>query len=433
MKRKYKKWETAVCCILAVAVVAVSGFMGVQQFRPQERSLTIVDDTAMHVSQPDENEPLISASAATATEESEDGASNKMKIDAKSAILIDGSSGKVLFAQNEKKHLPPASVTKVMTLLLVLEACESGKIGLDDKVTVSENAASMGGSQMYMEPGEQHTVEELLKGVIMVSANDGCVALAEHLCGSVEEFVDAMNRRAKELGLADSHFVNTNGLPVANHYSCAYDIGMISMELMKHEVAHPWFTAWQEDIQVGLPGKESKFTLTNTNKLVRTYNGAIGVKTGFTEDAGYCLSGAAQRDSTRLIAVVLGSKTSDIRFAEMARLLDHGFANYETVQLAEAGEKIKKISIEKGEDTKLYAVTEEPVGVTVQKGADNRVKKEIEINKKIELPVKKGDAVGTMLVYEGKEKSAEYVLVSDRNVEQAGFLTTYIRMIKKLI
>jgi len=314
-----------------------------------------------------------------------------------------------------------------------MEACESGKISLDDQVTVSERAAGMGGSQMYMEEGEQHTVQELLKGVIMVSANDGCVALAEFVSGSVEDFVAAMNERAKELGLEDSHFVNTNGLPVADHYSCAYDIGMISMELMKFEFAREWFTAWQEDIQVGKEGKKSKFTLTNTNKLIRSYNGAIGVKTGFTDDAGYCLSGAAERNGTRLIAVVLGCESSDIRFKETTRLLDYGFANYETIKLAEKNQRLKKIRIEKGDNLQLFAVSAEDVGMTVKKGGADSVETELCIKKDLGLPIKKGDVVGTMEVYEGKNKVAEHELVADRDVQKADFVTTYIRMMKKLI
>lgn len=306
---KIKKHRRLAYLIGAFVLVAVMGFMGVDQFMPEERSLKIIDETA-----------LITSNSINTDNDIQE--KIKPAIDAKAAVLIDGASGKVLYAQNEKKHLPPASVTKVMTLLLVLEGCESGKISFDDKVTISERAAGMGGSQMYMEAGEQHTVKELIKGVIMVSANDGCVALAEHLSGSVEAFVDEMNNKAKMMGLKDSHFVNTNGLPVADHYSCAYDIGMISSELMKHDEAHNWFTIWQEDIKVGLPGKESKFTLINTNKLIKNYNGAIGIKTGFTQDAGYCLSGAAEREGTRLIAVVLGCKTSDIRFDETARLLN---------------------------------------------------------------------------------------------------------------
>lgn len=416
---KIKKRYKVICLSVSALLVAAIGFMGVDKFISKERSLKIIDDTAVTTSQ-----------QVTAESSGNDGI--KPRIDAKSAVLIDGNSGKVLYAQNEKKHLPPASVTKVMTLLLILESCESGKISFDDKVTISQRAAGMGGSQMYMEAGEQHTVEELLKGVIMVSANDGCVALAEHLSGSVESFVDEMNKKARSMGLNDSNFVNTNGLPVADHYSCAYDIGMITVELMKHEEAHQWFTNWQEDIKVGLPGKESKFTLTNTNKLIRNYNGAIGVKTGFTQDAGYCLSGAAERNGTRMISVVLGCETSDIRFEETARLLDHGFAKYETIKLADRGDRIRKIEIDKGEITSIYAVTPETIALTVKKGSSSKIKKKIVINKQIDLPVKKGEQVGKMIIKTGNV-SKEFVLVSDRDVRKVGFIKLYIRMLKELL
>ena len=206
MKKKRKVWEKVLCTAAAVAVLAGGGFLGVEKFHPQKRSLQIIGGDAQQTS--------AKAGAEGSQKASTEGG---MKIDAKAAVLIDGNSGRVLFAQNAKKHLPPASVTKVMTLLLLLDACDKGKIATNDKVTISENAASMGGSQMYLEPGEQHTVEELLKGVIMASANDGAVALAEHLSGSVEEFVDDMNAKAAEMGLKNSHFVNTNGLPVAKH------------------------------------------------------------------------------------------------------------------------------------------------------------------------------------------------------------------------
>ncbi len=434
MKKKSKRMENVLTGVLVAVLLIASGFMGIENFEPAVRHLTITDRS---MADEEVSESSAGLTAETGSEQGSGGGSDKsgqpMKIDAKSAVLIDGSSGRVLFAQNEKEHLPPASVTKVMTLLLVMEGCENGRISLDDKVTVSERAASMGGSQMYMEPGEQHTVEELIKGVIMVSANDGCVALSEHLCGSVESFVERMNERAQELGLRDSHFVNTNGLPVADHYSCAYDIGMISAELMKFENARPWFTAWQEDIEVGLPGKESSFTLTNTNKLIRSYSGAIGVKTGFTQDAGYCLSGAAQRDSTRLIGVVLGCESSKIRFAEMAKLLDHGFACYETVQFAEKGEKIRKIKAEKGDETRFYAVTECDAGITVEKGAKSQLSSKVKLDKGYKLPLKKGNRIGTLEILQGKEKVAEYDLVADRDVDRADFITTYIRLMKKLI
>lgn len=416
---KMKKRQMAICFSASILLIAAIGFMGVDKFVPKERTLKIIDENVVTTSQ-------------QVSVETNDSGEIRPSIDAKAAILIDGSSGKVLYAQNEKKHLPPASVTKVMTLLLILEGCESGKISLDDKVTISQRAADMGGSQMYMEPGEQHTVEELLKGVIMVSANDGCVALAEHLSGSVESFVDEMNNRAKSMGLKDSNFINTNGLPVADHYSCAYDIGMISMELMKHEEAHEWFTAWQEDIKVGLPGKESKFTLTNTNKLIKQYAGAMGVKTGFTQDAGYCLSGSAERNGTRLIGVVLGCETSEIRFDETARLLDYGFAKYETICLAEKGEKLKKIEIEKGEIKSLYAVPAERISYTIEKGNKSKIKKKIELNKDIKPPIKKGDKVGRIII-EGKEINEEHDLVADRNVKKAGFMKIYIRMLKEIL
>lgn len=423
MKKKLNRWQKGMCTLAALAVILAVGFMGIEKFSPKERSLNIVDEAAMTSKTVEVNEN---------GKENNGGEKNNLAINAKAAVLIDGSSGKVLYAENETKKLPPASVTKVMTLLLVLEGCETGKINLDDTVTISERAASMGGSQMYMEPGEQHTVEELIKGVIMVSANDGCVALAEHLSGSVESFVAEMNEKAKRMKLQNSNFVNTNGLPVAKHYSCAYDIGMITKELMKYENARKWFTTWQEDIKVGLPGKETKFTLTNTNKMVRTFNGAIGGKTGFTQDAGYCLALGAHRDATLLIGVVLGCESSDIRFKEMARLLDYGFASYEAVVIADKGDVVKKIEIEKGDRTFINAITEEQVGLTVEKGKGKNVKEKIEIKKDLKLPVKKGECIGKIILLEEGNKAAEYELVSDRKAEPADFITTYIRMMKKL-
>ena len=411
-----RKRKKILCAVMVMMLAAGSGFMGVRKFVTRDRSINVADGY----------EP-VSGTAETGSADS-----GRFSIDAKSAVLIDGSSGRVLYEKDPYKHLPPASVTKVMTLLLVMEACSSGKISLDDSVTVSERAAGMGGSQMYMEPGEQHTVRELLKGVIMVSANDGCVALAEYVSGSVEEFVDAMNSRAGKMGLENSHFVNTNGLPVADHYSCAYDIGMISRELIKYEEARKWFTTWQDTVKVGLPGKKHDFTLTNTNKLIRSYNGATGIKTGFTQDAGYCLSGSATRGQTSMIGVVLGCKTSKIRFAEMSKLLDYGFASYETVKIAKAGSRIRCIDVSKGEETSVYAVTKDDAGVTVKKGSAGKVKKKIYVEPSLTAPVKKGEKIGTITVYEGSKKAGEYALEADRSIAKAGFMTTYIRMIKKL-
>ncbi|MCI8630976.1 MAG: D-alanyl-D-alanine carboxypeptidase, partial [Firmicutes bacterium] len=359
-------------------------------------------------------------------------AANQMTVDAKSAVLIDAESGKVLFAQNENDELPPASVTKVMTMLLVLEAVDSGKISLDDTVTISERAASMGGSQMYMEPGEQHTMEEIMKGVAMVSANDGCVAAAEHLCGTVEIFVENMNKRASELGMKHTNFVNTNGLPASGHYSSAYDIALMSKELMKHMDGHTWFTTWQDNITVGLPGKQTEFGLTNTNKLIKQYPGALGIKTGYTSDAGYCLSGAATRDNTTLIAVVMGCKTTDIRLKEISKLLDYGFANYDTAIVAEKGQVMGEISLEKGNPEKINAVAAEKQTVLVGKGEAGIVSSQAIIWDTVKLPIEAGDQVGELAIFKGEEEILKVPLVAEESADKVGLIEIYRRMLLKL-
>ena len=393
-----------------IAALLFGGFMGIDQFQPQERSISIVNARV----EPSEKE-------------------TGMKVKAKAAVLMDAVSGEVLFAQNSHKKLPPASVTKVMTMLLILEGCDSGKIRLSDTVTISERAASMGGSQMYMEPGEQHTVEELLKGVAMVSANDGCVALAEHLAGSVEMFVEQMNKRAAELGMKDSHFVNTNGLPVANHYTSAYDIAVMSRALIAFPETAQWFTKWQDTIKVGLPGKEKEFGLTNTNKLIKQYPGAIGIKTGFTQDAGYCLSGAAERDGTRLIGVILGCTTSNIRFAEIKRLLDYGFSNYESVKIAEKGQVQKALKIEKGTPSKVDVIMEDDAAILVKKGNKNRIKTKIEMDGYIKLPLKRGQKLGELVVLQDGKEKERFPIVARDSAKKASIKELYIQMMKKLI
>lgn len=396
------------CCL--IAALLIGGFMGVDRFKPEERSISIVSARA----EPSERE-------------------TGLKLNAKAAVLVDAASGEVLFAQNAHKRLPPASVTKVMTMLLILEACEAGKISLKDTVTISERAASMGGSQMYMEPGEQHTVEELLMGVAMVSANDGCVALAEHLAGSIEMFVERMNQRAEELNMKDTNFVNTNGLPVANHYTSAYDIAVMSRQLLRFPETKEWFTKWQATIKVGLPGKEKEFGLTNTNRLIKQYSGAIGIKTGFTQDAGYCLSGAAERGGTRLIAVILGCKTSQIRFQEISKMFDYGFANYESVKIAEKGKTQKTISIEKGSPSKITAVLEEEQSVLVKKGNKGSIKTKIEIESSMRPPVKKGQELGELVVYQDGTEVGRFPMTAAESAEKASIKDLYIQMMRKII
>ncbi|MCI5687935.1 MAG: D-alanyl-D-alanine carboxypeptidase [Emergencia sp.] len=412
-----KRGKKALCLSFAVLLCAAGGILGVKYYsNPQE---PVVLETV--------SDSLVSEGAPT-----EEQKKANLNLDVKAAVLIDADTGKVLYQQDAHKELPPASVTKVMTMLLAMEAVEDGKVKLTDPVTISERAASMGGSQMYMEVGETHTLEELLEGIAIVSANDACVATAEYIAGSEEVFVEKMNKRAQELGMRDTHFVNTNGLPVADHYTSAYDIGVMSQKLLKHQHTQKWFNTWQTTIQVGLPGKEKEFGLTNTNKLIKQYPGANGIKTGFTQEAGFCLSASATKDDTTLIAVVLGAKTSKIRFEEVSKLLNYGFANYASVTLADKGQRMKKVTLDKGEPYCLQALTTQKVTAFVKKGEEKQAACKVTIDKNIKLPLQKGDKVGTLSVYIGKEKIDTYDLVSDRDVRKVSFLTYYIRKIKNL-
>lgn len=271
-----------------------------------------------------------------------------------------------------------------------------------------------------------------MRGVAMASANDGCVALAEYVAGSEEIFVERMNEKAKELGMRDSHFCNTNGLPVADHYSSAYDIALMSKELYQYEETHEWFTTWQSSITVGLPGKEKEFGLTNTNKLIKQYQGCNGIKTGFTTDAGYCLSASATREDTHLIAVALGCETSQIRNTEVSKLLDYGFANFETCVIAEKGQAIEEIRVENGQPQTLKAVTADRITCLTEKGGKGDISSKAKIDEKVHLPLKKGDKVGVLNVYQGDEKIAEYPLVAEISVEKASFGELAKRLVKKI-
>ncbi len=370
---------------------------------------------------------------AHAIEINTDIAEGSLKIDAKSAVLLDAGSGLIIYEQNSHEQLPPASVTKVMTMLLALEAVENGQIKMDDQVTISERAASMGGSQMYMEAGETQSVENLLKGMAICSANDACVAIAEYVGGTEEIFVEKMNKRAKELGMKDTNFVNTNGLPVANHYTSAYDIGLMSKELLKHAETKEWFNTWQTKITVGLSGKkQTELGLTNTNRLIKQYPGANGIKTGFTQEAGYCLSGSATKGDLTLISVVMGSTTSKIRFAEVSRLLDYGFATYDSAKIAEKNVVMGSAAVQKGSAETVNAISPETVSFLVKKGEKEGISTKVTLNSSITAPVKKGDEIGTLLVYKDKKQIQSYPLIAEADVERVGFLENYIRMLKTL-
>ncbi|GAB1475553.1 D-alanyl-D-alanine carboxypeptidase family protein [Bacillota bacterium] len=353
---------------------------------------------------------------------------------AKSAILIDSESGAVLYEKNSHEKLPPASITKIMTMLLTLEAVDGGRITLKDLATISERAASMGGSQMYMEQGEQQTIETLLKGMAIGSANDACVAAAEYVAGSEEIFVDMMNKRAKELGMNDTHFVNTNGLPVDDHYTSAYDIGLMSKELLKHKVAHEWFNTWQTKVLVGLSGKEqTEFELTNTNRLIRLYPGANGIKTGFTQEAGYCLSGSATKENLTLIAVVLGCESTQKRWGETMRLLDYGFATCEGVVLAKKGEVLGMVAVEKGSAEKVEAIAGEDISMITKKGEGSSITTETVLPEHTKAPLKAGEQLGELIALQNGEEIGRYPLVAAADVGVAGLGEIYLRMLKTLL
>ncbi len=309
---------------------------------------------------------------------------------AKALLLMEYSTGRVLFSENEREHLPIASVTKVISTLLVAEAVDSGKITLSDLVTVSEYAASMGGSQVFLEAGEQMTVDDLLKSLVVVSANDATVALGEYICGSEAAFVQAMNERARELGCENTNFVNTNGLPAENHYSCALDVALITRELMKHELIFNYTKIWMDTIRNG------SFGLANTNKLIRFYKGATGMKTGFTGEAKYCLSGTAERDGMQLIAVVLGAETSDKRFAAAKGLLDYGFANYSVI--TPPLPSLEPITVLRGVGSSVK-LTAQPVSILAEKGEKGELEVKAEISESITAPVANGSEVGCISYY----------------------------------
>lgn len=335
-------------------------------------------------------------------------------LNAKSAILMEESTGNILYESNPDERLPIASVTKVMTMLLIMEAVDSGKISLDDMVTVSENAMSYGGSTMFLETGEQLTVNDMLKGIAVASANDGCVAMAEHLAGSESAFVDMMNEKAKELGMENTHFMNTNGLDEDDHYSSARDVAIMSRELMKHETIFNYTSIWMDTLRGG------KFQLANTNKLIRFYDGANGLKTGSTSKALCCLSAAAKRNDMQLIAVVLGAPTSAERFASAKSLLDYGFANYAVNTQITAGDEVQKIAVEKGVDKEVGVVAGDSCSTLVKKGQEDNITKEIKIDETITAPIEAGQKIGTMTISRDSEVIADIDLNASSAVEKKG-------------
>ena len=356
----------------------------------------------------------------------------EIRIESKSAVLLDAASGKILFEKNKDERLAPASITKIMTLLLTMEALESGKIHLYEQVTISENASSMGGTQLYLEPGEIRRVEDLLIGVAVESANDAATALGEYIGGSNESFVKMMNDRAKELGMMNTQFKNANGLTEEGHYTTAYDVALMSKELVKYPEIHKYLTMWMVDVTVGKNNDRVR-TLANTNKLLRTYNGLDGIKTGFTSEAKHCLSATAKRNNLRLISVILAADSSKLRFEEAAKLLDYGFSTYEGVCIAKKGEEVQDITIEKGKIGQMKAITEEDLSVLMKKGEDSEVEKKILLDPSYNAPIKKGQKLGEMIAYSGDKELAKVNIVASEDVEETTMLLLYKKILKNWI
>lgn len=343
-----------------------------------------------------------------------------MQLPVGAAILMDAATGEVLYEQNADEALPPASVTKIMTLLLVMEAIDAGRISLSDTVTVSARAAGMGGSQVFLKEGEGMSVEEMLKCVVIASANDCAVALAEHVAGSEENFVAAMNARAAELGMRNTHFENTNGLDdtVENHVISARDIAIMSRELIRYPKILEFSGTWMDTIRDGT------FGLTNTNRLVRFYPGCTGLKTGSTAKAGFCVSVTAERDGLSLICVIMAAKTRDERNAAAAKLLDYGFANYATFR-ADGGERTLAL---RGSTAREICVEWSPFLASVPKGRTGSVTCKVELPGELCAPVAKGDQVGEVVYMLGEKELGRVPILAAQNAEKIDFCNLLVQM-----
>ena len=337
---------------------------------------------------------------------------------AKSYLLMDHNSGVIMMANNEHEKLPPASITKIMTLLIAMEYIDNGTISLDDSVIVSESASKAIGTSVYLDAGEVQTVENLLKAICIRSANDASIAISIHIAGSEEAFVDLMNERAGQLGMENTHFSNSSGLPVDNHYTTAYDIAIMSRELMKYESIIPYLTTWMEDLEVGKQ-KKSTQTMVNTNRLIKDYEGANGIKTGSTTEAKYCLSASAKRGDLQLIAVVLGADSSSLRFSEAMSLLDYGFSNYKSITIGRKGEIVANLPIEKGEIDILPLVLERDSYLLLDKTSESNIEKDLIYPESISAPIEQGQKIGELHVRINSEELDVINLLAKSQVDKA--------------
>ena len=363
--------------------------------------------------------PLVKA------EETEDLAPN-----AKSAIMIEASTGEILFQKNKDEKLAPASMTKMMSMLLIMEEIENGNLKWDEMITTSEKASSMGGSQIFLKAGEKMTVEDLLKGVAIASGNDAVVALAERVSGSEEQFVKRMNTRAKDLGLKNTNFINATGLTADNHYSSAYDMSLIAKELVKHEKILEFTSTYEDYLR---KDTKSPFWLVNTNRLVRFKEGVDGLKTGFTDEAGYCLTATMKKDNMRLITVVMKEENTSKRSADTTKMLDYGFNIYMVQTILDEKTTIEKKKVELGKTLTTEIVPKENITILNKKSDDQKnIRYKTNINKII-APVKKGDKVGTIDIIEDNNIISTIDATVKEDISKANILTIYLRNLKEII
>lgn len=349
---------------------------------------------------------------------------------ATSAIMIEASTGEILFKKNENEKMAPASMTKMMSMLLIMEEIEKGNLKWDEEITASANASSMGGSQIFLEAGEKMTVTEMLKGIAIASGNDATVAMAERIAGSEEAFVKRMNERAKELGLKNTNFVTATGLDADNHYSSAYDMALIAKELVKHEKILEFTGTYEDYLRTD---SSSPFWLVNTNRLVRFYTGVDGLKTGYTSTAGYCLTATAKKDGMRLITVVMNEPDSSKRSADTSKMLDYGFNVYMVRNIIDEETTIDSSKVELGKKLEVDIVSKETITILNKKSDDIRnITYEVDIDE-IVAPVKKGDKVGTInIIEDGKIISSVDATVKE-DVEKAGFFTVFVRNLREML
>lgn len=348
-------------------------------------------------------------------------------ITAPSAVLMETSSGKILFEKNPHEQRPCASITKVMTMLLVCEAIDNGKLSLDDTITASAHAASMGGSDIWLEEGETMSADDMIKATVVASANDAAVALAEHLCGSEEVFVEKMNEKASQLGMKDTVFKNCNGLDEDGHITSAYDVAVMSRELMKHEMIFDYTSIWLDNLRDG------KTQIVNTNKLLKTYNGITGLKTGTTNDAGCCMSASAERGDMSLVAVVLGCNSGKERFSDAAALLDYGFANFSVTQLKAPEDLPKTIKVENGMQGNIGIGCDVNASIVLDKNSSSKIVSKIDLPESIEAPVVSGQKLGTVTYSLDGNAVKSFEINALQDAEKISFASVFSVLLNSII